>query len=68
MCGDYDSIIGLNKNIFLKKFLKMKKIDNRPAFGDATLCGSIIEADNKTGLAVSIDQIILGGKLGRKNI
>ena len=67
MCGDYNSVIGLNKNIFLKKMLKIKtKEFNKPAFGNATICGSIINANPKTGLAISIKQIILGGKLDNK--
>ena len=67
MCGDYNSIIGLEKNIFLKKFLKIKSKSNRVAFGNPTICGSIITANNKTGLAKSIKQVIIGGKLNNKN-
>jgi len=67
MCGDYNSIIGLNKNIFLKKFLKIKSKPNRVAFGEPTICGSIIKADKKTGLAKSIKQVISGGRLNNKN-
>ena len=67
MCGDYNSIIGLEKNIFLKKFLKITSKSNRVAFGKPTICGSIIKANNKTGLAKSIKQVIIGGKLNSKN-
>ncbi len=67
MCGDYDSVIGLNKNIFLKKMLKSKNTKkNKPATGTPTICGSIIKADKKTGLALYIKQIIVGGKLDNK--
>jgi 2',3'-cyclic-nucleotide 2'-phosphodiesterase len=67
MCGDYNSIIGLDKNIFLKKFLKIKSKSNRVAYGSPTICGSIITANKKTGLAKTIKQIIIGGKISNKN-
>jgi len=67
MCGNYNSIIGLEKKIFLKKFLKLKeKKNNQPAFGNTTICGSIISTDNKTGLAKSINQVIIGKSLQNK--
>ena len=67
MCGDYNSIIGLDKKIFLKKFLKIKSNSNRVAFGSPTICGAIITASKKTGLAKTIKQVIIGGKLNNKN-
>ena len=67
MCGDYDSVIGLNKKTFLKKMLKIKTNEsNFPAFKNASICGAIINANNKTGLANSINQIIIGGNLNNK--
>ena len=66
MCGDYNSVIGLNKKIFLNNFLKIKnKQKNIPASGKVTICGSIVKANNKTGLAVSIKQLLLGGKISQ---
>ena len=67
MCGDYDSVIGLNKKIFLKKMLKIKtNKSNFPAFKNSSICGAIVNANNKTGLANSINQIIIGGNLNNK--
>tara|TARA_B100000282_G_scaffold284223_1_gene248548 strand:- start:272 stop:811 length:540 start_codon:yes stop_codon:yes gene_type:complete len=67
MCGDYDSVIGLNKKTFLKKMLKIKTNEsNFPAFKNASICGAIVNANNKTGLANSINQIIIGGNLNNK--
>jgi calcineurin-like phosphoesterase len=64
MCGDYNSVIGMNKENSLKKFLKDKKATNHfPAEGEATMSGIIIEADHKTGLAKKIKRLILGGIL-----
>ena len=64
MCGDYDSVIGMNKANSLKKFLKEKSaIKHFPATGEGTLSGIIIEADHDTGLAKKITRFIEGGSL-----
>ena len=63
MCGDYDSVIGMNKDISLNRFLKKKSIKNSPAIGDATLCGVIIDCNKQTGLATNIKSYIFGAQL-----
>ncbi len=64
MCGDYNSVIGMNKENSLKRFLKAKEsIKNFPAEGSATLSGIIIEGDDNTGLAKKITRFINGGTL-----
>jgi metallophosphoesterase (TIGR00282 family) len=64
MCGDYNSVIGMNKENSLKKFLKEKNaVKHFPADGEGTLSGIIIEADHKTGLATKITRLIEGGSL-----
>jgi hypothetical protein len=64
MCGDYDSVIGMEKTEPLNRFLtKMPAQRFQPAAGDATLCGVIVETDEKTGLATSIEPLRLGGAL-----
>ncbi|MDC0952962.1 TIGR00282 family metallophosphoesterase, partial [Pelagibacteraceae bacterium] len=46
MCGDYDSVIGMNKENSVKKFLKDKNaIKHFPAEGEGTLSGIIVETD-----------------------
>ena len=67
MCGDYNSVIGMNKENSLNKFLKKNSQKHYPATGEATLCGSIIECDIETGLAKSIKQFIHGGVLHNLN-
>ena len=63
MCGDYNSVIGMNKNNSLNKFLKKESIKHFPAIGTATLSGVIVEADVKNGLAKNIENFIYGGDL-----
>ena len=67
MCGDYNSVIGMNKENSLNRFLKKNSIKHYPATGEATLCGSIIECDIENGLAKSIKQFIYGGVLQNLN-
>ena len=68
MCGDYNSVIGMNKENSLNMFMKKKSVyrtDKKhfPAEGKASLCGLIVECDVKTGLANRINQFIYGGEL-----
>ena len=64
MCGDYNSVIGMNKENSIKKFLKSKDaIKHFPSIGEGTLSGVIIEANEETGLADKVLRIITGGTL-----
>ena len=64
MSGDYNSVIGMNKDNSLKKFLKDSTAENHfPALGEATISGLLVTADNKTGLAKKVQPIIFGGSL-----
>jgi hypothetical protein len=67
MCGDYDSVIGMDKNNSLNKFLNKDAKKHFPAIGEVSLTGAIIEGDIETGLAKSIRQFIFGGVLEEKN-
>ncbi len=62
MCGDYDSVIGMNKENSLNRFLKKKSTKHFPAVGDATLSGVIVKCDIKTGLAINIESYINGNQ------
>lgn len=63
MCGDYDSVIGMEKSEPLNRFLtKMPSQRFQPAAGEATLCGVIVETD-ATGRAISIEALRVGGCL-----
>ena len=47
MCGDYNSVIGMNKFNSLNKFFKKEATKHFPATGEASLCGVIVEANTK---------------------
>ena len=64
MCGDYNSVIGMNKENSIKKFFKNKDaVKHFPAEGEATLSGIIVETDTETGLAKNVTRLIDGGSL-----
>ena len=64
MCGDYKSVIGMNKENSIKKFLKDKEpIKHFPAEGEGTLSGIIVETNVETGLAKKVSRFISGGSL-----
>ena len=61
MCGDYNSVIGMNRDNSLKKFFKDPSATKHyPALGEATISGLMVIADNKTGLANKVEPIVLG--------
>jgi metallophosphoesterase (TIGR00282 family) len=67
MTGNYNSVMGYDKNIFIKKFLKEDIKKNFPTPDNISLCGIIVEADLETGLAKNIENFIYGGELKNSN-
>jgi metallophosphoesterase (TIGR00282 family) len=64
MCGDYDSVIGMKKELSVAKMVRKYSFDRlSPAEGEGTVCGCLVEADDKTGLAIRIVPIRVGGAL-----
>ena len=63
MCGDYDSVIGMNKDNSLNRFMKKDSIKHFPAVGEASLSGVIVNCNLETGLADSVESYIFGGLL-----
>ena len=63
MCGDYDSVIGMDKKNSINRFLKENSVKHFPARGEATLSGVIVDCDLKTGLSKNIESYIYGGQL-----
>jgi 2',3'-cyclic-nucleotide 2'-phosphodiesterase len=63
MCGDYDSVIGMNKTNSINKFLKKDSTKHFPAIGEASLSGVVVDCNLETGLAIKVESFIYGGEL-----
>jgi metallophosphoesterase (TIGR00282 family) len=66
MCGDYDSVIGMEKGTASLRF--WKKVPGErlaPAEGPATICGLFVETDDATGLAMRVAPLRMGGRLSQ---
>ena len=65
MTGDYDSVIGMEKEEPVRRFTtKLPVTRFEPASGPATLCGVAVELDGK-GLATKIAPVRIGGRLSQ---
>ncbi|MCB2110019.1 MAG: YmdB family metallophosphoesterase [Defluviimonas sp.] len=64
MCGDYNSVIGMEKQEPMRRFVTgMAKERFKPAAGEATLCGTYVETDDASGRATVVKAIRLGPRL-----
>ncbi len=64
MCGDYDSVIGMQKDVAVARFLRNTPVGRlEPAGEEATFCAVFLETDDRTGLAARIEPVRLGGRL-----
>jgi hypothetical protein len=64
MCGDYDSVIGMDKAEPMRRFVAgMGRERFTPAMGAVTLCGTYVETDDATGRATRIAMVRQGGRL-----
>ena len=64
MTGDYDSIIGMQKEEPLRRFTTgIPSGRFEPATGVATLSGVAVETDDSTGLALRVAPVRAGGRL-----
>lgn len=64
MCGDYDSVIGMDKGEPMRRFITgMAAGRFQPAEGVATLSGLFVETDDRTGKALRVAMVREGGRL-----
>ncbi|RFB04781.1 TIGR00282 family metallophosphoesterase [Parvularcula marina] len=64
MCGDYDSVIGMDKTVPIEQLVtKMRSARMQPAAGPATICGIVVDTDDKTGLSTGAWALRVGGRL-----
>jgi 2',3'-cyclic-nucleotide 2'-phosphodiesterase len=59
MTGPYDGVIGVKKELVVGKFLNNMPVRFEPATGDVRLCAVVIECDEATGRARSIERVIV---------
>jgi len=60
MTGPYDSVIGVQKELVLQRFLTSMPGKFEAAKGDPRFCGAVITCDVKTGRATAIKRLMLG--------
>ncbi|MCA0873214.1 TIGR00282 family metallophosphoesterase [Seohaeicola saemankumensis] len=64
MCGDYHSVIGMEKSEPMRRFITgMPKGRFTPALGEATLSGAYVETDDRSGQATAVRMVRIGGRL-----
>ena len=64
MCGDYDSVIGMEVAGPMSRFLgKVQKVRFKAALGEATVCGVYVETDDTTGRATHVAPLRQGSRL-----
>ncbi len=59
MTGPYDSVIGVQKELVVGKFLNNMPVRFEPATGDVRLCAVIVDCDEATGRARSIQRLMI---------
>jgi len=68
MCGDYDSVIGMEKAEPLRRFVTgMAREKFTPAGGEVTLSGLYVETDDRSGRATRAVPVRVGGRLQPSN-
>ncbi len=66
MCGDYDSVIGMDKGVAAARFWRRVPGERlSPGAGEATICGVFVETSDATGLALRIAPVRVGGRLSQ---
>jgi len=59
MTGPYDSVIGVQKELIIQRFLTNLPMRFEPATGDVRLCGTLIDCDENSGRARTIQRIMI---------
>ena len=57
MTGPYDSVIGSIPDLALERFIRQMPVRLEPASANPRLCGAVIEIDEQTGRALSIERV-----------
>ena len=66
MCGDYDSVIGMDKTVPVARFTRKLPTERLSVAGGAgTLCAVMVETDEATGRATRVEPLRIGGCLSQ---
>jgi 2',3'-cyclic-nucleotide 2'-phosphodiesterase len=57
MTGPYDSVVGLKKDIAIKRFLRQTPFKYEPASDDARICALVLNINTETGKCSKIERI-----------
>jgi metallophosphoesterase (TIGR00282 family) len=63
MTGPFDSVIGVQKEMILQRFLTSMPGRFEAAHGDVKLCAALVECDAETGRATSIERLMMSQNL-----
>jgi 2',3'-cyclic-nucleotide 2'-phosphodiesterase len=58
MTGPYDSVIGMKKDIAIRRFINQTPFKYETASHDARFCGVFVQVDLQTGKALRFEQVI----------
>ena len=60
MCGDYNSVLGFEEETPIARLLRKYPSERLiPSKGEGTLCAVMVETDDKTGLAVCVERVMI---------
>ena len=66
MCGDYNSVIGMKKEVPIARFTKKLPTERMsPSEGEGDMCAVFIESDDLTGRALKILPVRMGPRLSQ---
>lgn len=57
MCGPYNSVIGVEKDIILRRFLTLMPEKFEVAAGPGVICGVVVDVQDETGNATRIERV-----------
>ena len=67
MCGAYQSVIGMDIAVAVERFVrKLPTARLEPASGEGMVCGTFVETDDRTGLAVRVSPLRVGSGLAEQ--
>lgn len=65
MTGPYDSVIGVQKELVVQRFLTQMPARWEAAHGDVHFCGVLLDCDAESGRATAVERIMIPEPLGQ---